>query len=198
MITPLIPAFDIHGLVPPVRPGQDGASGERSPYRADLLSFCQRFGSNPARRSILCGLLDLRAELTLAGKSEGFQWINGSFTEDVEVQQNRTPNDVDVVTFIAFGDTAAQMELCQAFPDLVNPARSKLRFRVDHYLVATDEPLTIDHAQMLAYWSSLWSHRRGNNRWKGFVAIPLASNDTAARAWLDQDEDAASSGGGTP
>lgn len=111
MITPLIPAFDIHGLVPPVRPGQDGASGERSPYRADLLWFCQRFGSNPARRSILCGLLDLRAELTLAGKSEGFQWINDSFTEDVEVQQNRTPNDVDVVTFIAFGDTAAQMEL---------------------------------------------------------------------------------------
>lgn len=76
----------------------------------------------PSKAIHPCGLLDLRAELTLAGKSDGFQWVDGSFTEDVEVQQGRTPNDVDVVTF----------------------------------------------------------------------------NDTAARAWLDQDEGAPSIGGGTP
>jgi len=101
MTHPLHPAINIHGVVPPVRPGQDGASGERSPYRVDLLTFCQHFGVNSPRRSILRGLLELRSQLAAAGKQEGFQWINGSFTEDVEGQHNRAPNDVDVVTFIS-------------------------------------------------------------------------------------------------
>jgi len=196
--TPLIPAFDLHGVVPPVRPGEDGASGERSPYHVDLLAFCQHFGGSTARRSILRGLLELRAELNRAGKSTGFQWINGSFTEEVELQQGRAPNDVDVVTFIPLGDGSAQRELFQAFQDLVDPTRSKQRFRVDHYLVPADQPLTIGLAGRLAYWSSLWSHRRGDNRWKGFVAIPLASNDAEASAWLDQHDEAPPSGGGTP
>jgi hypothetical protein len=198
MTLPLLPAFNIHGVMPPVRPGQDGASGERSPYRVDLLTFCQHFGVSSPRRSILRGLLELRSQLAAAGKQEGFQWINGSFTEDVEGQHNRAPNDVDVVTFISFGDAAAKMDLLQNFQDLVNPQRSKLRFKVDHYLVPTDVPLTIEYAQTLAYWSSLWSHRRGDNRWKGFVAVPLASNDADARAWLEQADGATDPGGETP
>ncbi|WP_414651656.1 DUF6932 family protein [Hafnia paralvei] len=36
------------------------------------------------------------------GLAEGFQWVDGSFTENIELIERRTPNDVDVVTFSLF------------------------------------------------------------------------------------------------
>ncbi|WP_426763559.1 DUF6932 family protein [Hafnia paralvei] len=36
------------------------------------------------------------------GLAEGFQWVDGSFTENVELIERRTPNDVDVVIFSLF------------------------------------------------------------------------------------------------
>ena len=195
MTTSLIPGFDIHGVVPPVRPGQDGHSADRAPYSSDALTFCQSFGFTRERRVILHGWLELRAVLVGAGLSQGFQWINGSFCEQVEILRGRPPRDVDVVTFARLGD---QRVLQQAIPDAMHPLRSKRRFHVDHYPVATDVPFTMSYGCEIAYWSSLWSHRRGDNRWKGFVAVPLASNDEDASAWLEQADGATDPGGETP
>jgi hypothetical protein len=197
MNTSPIPVFDIHGVVPPIRPGHHGDSPERSPYQVDLLTFFQRFGSSQHRRLVLKGLLELRAELHLAGKSECFQWIDGSFLEDLEVQRGRAPDDVDVVTFMSLDDAPEQIQLCESFPDVVYRERSKQRFKVDHFLLPTDVPYTIDYASNLACWYALWSHRRDDLRWKGFVAIPLVSNDNDARAWLRQYGEAPPDGGGT-
>jgi hypothetical protein len=33
------------------------------------------------------------------GLDNGFQWIDGSFVEDVEKSRGRAPGDVDIVTF---------------------------------------------------------------------------------------------------
>lgn len=198
MIAPHIPSFDRHGVIPPIRPGQQGISPDRSPYPIDLLSFCQHFGGSQPRRVILAGLIELRAELYRANKIDGFQWIDGSFTEDVETVRNQPPNDIDVVTFAPLGDELSQSQFCKEFLHLVNPRLSKQQYKVDHYFFPTDVPFLSETAHQLAYWYSIWSHRRADNRWKGFVAVPLASNDAEAKAWLAQHEEPPLNSGGTP
>lgn len=182
-----IPDFNSHGIVPPIRPGVEGESiaSDRSPYETDILSFCRRFGATAERRVILNGFLRLRADLQQAGVTEGFQWINGSFTEDVEQTQRRSPNDVDVVTFAVLGDEQAQRRKVAALPNAMNPIRAKETYHVDHYWIAIDrQPQDIGYFHRVAYWYSMWSHQRDSGRWKGFIAVPLHSNDAEARVWL--------------
>ena len=130
------------------------------------------------------------------GDPGAIQWVNGSFCEDIEVQETRPPGDVDVVTLARLGD---QLVLSRKLPpEVLDHDLCKVTFHVDHYFVATDVPFSMDQGSMISYWSSLWSHRRADNRWKGFVAIPLASNDGEALAWLRQDIGAPQCGGGSP
>ena len=195
-LTTSIPGFDIDGLLPPIRPGAPGHSRDRAPYRTDALTFCQRFGNTEERRIILHGWLQFRLRLQETSLNDGFQWVNGSFCEDIEIQETRPPGDVDVVTLARLGD---QLVLSRKLPpEVLDHDLCKATFHVDHYFVATDVLFSMDQGSMIAYWSSLWSHRRADNRWKGFVAIPLASNDVDALAWLRQDMGAPQCGGGTP
>ena len=184
----IIPDWSIHGTLPPIRPGTDATSTDRSPYPASPLDLCLRFGQTPERRQILRGLLELRVELRTAGLTDGFQWIDGSFSEDCEGTRGRPPGDVDVVTFVPFGDEASQRRLIASHRDLFFPQVAKARFRVDHYLVPTDVEFDANQARRVAYWYSLWSHRRADERWKGFVELSLSDIDTHARAWLDRHE----------
>lgn len=180
----MIPGFDIHGLVPPILPGEEGHSPQRSPYPTDMLAVCQQFGTSPERRAILAGLLDLRDALRAVGITDGYQWIDGSFLEDVERLRGRAPNDVDVVTFAVLGRGADQRAKRHAAPHLFEKDACKQRFRVDHFVLAADRALDERYARRIAYWYSLWSHQRGSFRWKGFASVPLASNDAGAKAWL--------------
>lgn len=180
----VIPYFDIHGLVPPIRPGEAGHSEDRSPYPTDMLAFCQRFGTSADRRRILSGLLKLREELRGIGVTDGYQWLDGSFLEDVERLRGRPPGDIDVVTFAVLGDAAAQRRTIQAGPHLFDTEACRLRFRVDHYVMYADRLLDEPYARWVAYWYSMWAHQRGSQRWKGFASVSLASNDAEARTWL--------------
>jgi hypothetical protein len=58
-----IPSWNIHGIVPPIRPGRDGHDPDRSPYSVDLRTFIERFGMTVQRRDILRGLLTFRNAL---------------------------------------------------------------------------------------------------------------------------------------
>lgn len=180
----MIPAFNPHGLIPPLRPGEAGHTLDRAPYATDVLAFCQRFGGSPERRAILGGLLDLRAALAAEGIQEGFQWLDGSFTEDVESLRGRPPADLDAVTFARLGDAAAQRELLRRAPALFLSAQCKARYGVDHYVLGIDYPLDQTMGHRVAYWYSMWAHQRDTHHWKGFVSVALRSNDAAARAWL--------------
>jgi hypothetical protein len=64
-----------------------------------MLEVAQRFAGLPGRRHLVEGLLRYRADLAKLGFVRGFQWLDGSFAEDVEANEQRTPNDIDVVTF---------------------------------------------------------------------------------------------------
>lgn len=182
--TPAIPDWSIHGTLPSIRPGSAATSRDRSPYRASPLDLCLRLAHTPERRRILRGLLALRAELRAASLAVGFQWINGSFAENCEITRGGPPGDIDVVTFVALGDQARQGELMASHRVLFYSQEAKARFHVDHYVVATDRIFDAGQAHWVTYWYSMWSHRREDERWKGFVELSLSDDDAGAAAWL--------------
>jgi hypothetical protein len=63
-----------------------------------MTALVQRFAASRERLDILRGLLEYRAALGAIGIVQGFQWLDGSFVEDVEVTKGRPPSDIDVVT----------------------------------------------------------------------------------------------------
>jgi hypothetical protein len=193
--TAVIPDWNPFGILPPIRPGSTAIAHDRSPYCATPLALCRRFGHTPDRRRILQGLMALRAELSAAGLADGFQWINGSFVEDSESTRGRSPGDVDVVRFVGLGDAMRQRQLIASHRVLFYSQEAKAWFQVDHYLIATDVDLDAEQARRVAYWYSLWSHRREDQRWKGFVELSLSDDDTDAIDWLAwQDHDPVNGG----
>ncbi|MHC8285792.1 DUF6932 family protein [Pseudomonas sp. XS1P51] len=94
----MIPEWNPEGLLPPINE-QNPAGMDRSPYEVDLLAFVERFATSLDRCVILEGYLSHRSELHKIGMAEGFQWLNGSFTEHIELTDQRAPRDIDVVTF---------------------------------------------------------------------------------------------------
>src|SRR5690554_6911742 len=98
MTTVHIPDWNSQGVLPPHDPVEP-TSVERSPYVVSLTDFILHFGTTQNRQSILIGLLNFRASIHAAGLIHGFQWVDGSFLEDIENLENRPPADIDIVTF---------------------------------------------------------------------------------------------------
>jgi hypothetical protein len=176
--TVAIPAWNSLGLLPPIDP-ELPISPKRSPYPVTLLDVVMRFSTSPERRSVLTGFLDYRAALHEIGICEGFQWLDGSFLEDVETLERRAPRDMDVVTFMHTPANFAGTDLAA-----LDPGSAKTLFQVDAYMVELDELELGELVFYSAYWYSMWSHRR-NQAWKGFLQIGLpATDDAQARQWL--------------
>lgn len=169
-----IPKWTAAGVLPPILE-LDPLSPTRSPYGARFAEFQGRFGGTDERDRILEGLRQYRLDLRNAGLVRGFQWVDGSFLEEVERTEGRAPNDVDVVTFYELPAGLDQRQILDASPWLVDHGLVKSRYRVDGYLVSlTTPPERL--ASLAAYWYSLWSHRR-DRLWKGFVRLDLAEDD---------------------
>ena len=179
-----IPAWNAQGVIPPIN-ALNPTSAERSPYTVSLIDFVDQFSTSPERRTVLDGFLRYRAALHGAGLTQGFQWLNGSFLEDVETLEGRAPRDLDVVTFYRLPAGQLQQDVQLLAPHLFPINRTaqeqlKANFHVDAYLVhlgMIPERLV----ERSTYWYSLWSHRR-NQLWKGYVQINLAPTEDAA-AW---------------
>jgi hypothetical protein len=163
MTTVRIPDWNHQGLLPP-NDAVDPTSAERSPYTVSLTDFVLHFGTTKERQTILQGLLGFRAVLHAAGLNNGFQWVDGSFLENIEKIENRAPADMDVVTFFHLPPRQTQQSFASAHPDLFNHADAKTRFHVDAYFVPMDDNPPACLVERSAYWYSLWSHRR-NGQW---------------------------------
>ncbi len=179
-----IPSFDVvRNILPPHR-GDPRSPVDLSPYSCTIAELCARFATTVKRKQILEGFLNLRAELFSLG-IRGFQWLDGSFVEDIETQEGRDPQDMDVVTF---ADTPADpASLTAAFvtkPEVWDPIQSKSVYFVDHYFVSlgSDSVRVVKQTQ---YWYGLFSHRR-DGLWKGMLAVDLRvkADDDAARIYL--------------
>ncbi len=114
MNTVALPSWNSLGLIPPIDE-QQPASIERSPYTVLLTDFVLRFGQTQPRRMVLDGFLKYRAALHAAGLVSGFQWVDGSFLENVEAIETRAPNDIDVVTFFDLPAGKSQMDISSSF-----------------------------------------------------------------------------------
>ncbi len=181
MATAPIPPWNARGVLPPNDP-IDPTGLDRSPYPVPLLDVVMRFATSAERRTILQGLLDFRAALHRMGLVGGFQWLDGSFMEHIELLEKRAPRDIDVVTFF---DAPAVFTPAPPDDAALRHAPAKARFKVDSYLIELDATPPRELALMSAYWYSVWSHRR-TAEWKGFLQIDLAPHeDGSARAWLN-------------
>lgn len=179
-----IPAWNAQGVIPPIN-ALNPTSAERSPYKVSLTDFILRFSLGPERRTVLDGFLRYRTALHGAGLTQGFQWLNGSFLEQVEVLESRAPKDIDVVTFYWLPAGRSQRDLRSLAPHVfpitsIERQQLKTNFHVDAYTVHLGMAPQRLVAQSI-YWYSLSSHRR-NQLWKGYVQIDLAPTEDAA-AW---------------
>jgi hypothetical protein len=192
----VIPAFTRFHVLPPFE-GERIASAHSSPYPVTCGELVRRFASGAERCAILDGLLRYRSELRGLGFAHGFQWLDGSFVEDVETLEKRPPRDIDVVTF-AYPPPGLSQEqtrnLLRQRPDLFDQARCKQDFRCDVNIVnlSTAPEWLVTQTR---YWYGLFSHRRADALWKGMLQLPLDSDDELARtalATLQGDTDARS------
>lgn len=172
----MIPEWNISGVLPPIPPGIPGHSIDRSPYDVGLHLIVERFATSLERVDILQGLLNYRQELYNNGIVRGFQWIDGSFLEQIEVLESRPPNDVDVVTFFYLPEDTDEQTLATRSRELFVRGLNKERFHVDAFLYPLGKPLEKRNVRQIAYWYSLWSHRR-DYVWKGFLQVELSSHD---------------------
>ncbi len=172
----MIPSWLPNGVLPPTL----SATGEvRAPYKATPLSLAQRFAESEPRARILDGLFELRRRIRAEGLVEGFQWLNGSFVEHVEAIEQRPPKDVDVVTFVALGGATGPQALFSKAPQLFDSDALRAELSVDHYWVDLNGEARAPFARRVAYWYSMWSHRR-DGLWKGFIELDLAATDEEA------------------
>lgn len=171
-----IPDFTLSGVLPPYRGVDPTISAFMSPYPTSLTRIAGKLCGSNERKNIFRGLLQYRQQLDAIGLKVGFQWLSGSFMEDIENLESRHPNDVDVITFCdrpahLLGDDPAWMAFTQANLKLFDPAQAKLSYRCDPYFVDLSSP-SWNIVDQTRYWFGLFSHRRGG-LWKGLLQVPL-------------------------
>ncbi|PBJ11514.1 hypothetical protein [Flavobacterium sp. ACN6] len=172
----MIPDFDHNHVIPP-HVGNPTSPNDLSPYKCNILDFCHKFATSKERIEILEGFIEFRGKLNNFGIIDGFQWIDGSFTEDIESRDNRSPNDLDLVTFYKMISLDANSidslmnNVIANFKEFFDPSLSKTTFKLDHYNVdyGYSPDVTIENTR---YWLQLFSHNR-LDVWKGILRIEL-------------------------
>jgi hypothetical protein len=181
-----IPAFDHNGVLPP-HLGLPTEPLHLSPYPATVAEVCQRFCFSLERQTILQGWLDLRRGLRTLGYNQGFQWLDGSFVEDIENgERNRPPGDIDVVSFLFPSHLSVGQMEAGLLSVLSNRSATKIQFHVDHFIISLNAP-GISIVEQTRYWCGLFSHRRLDSVWKGMLKVELGSQaeDDAAQPHIE-------------
>jgi hypothetical protein len=178
----LIPNYEESGVLPPFIGESPTHPANQAPYKVNLNEFIEHYATSKERIAILNGYLNYRAKLKSVGITNGFQWVDGSFVENVEKIRGRAPNDIDLVSFAHFPDTIKREDL-PAFlnenPDLFYPLNAKSSYKCDAYFVdlALPSEAIVAHTK---YWFGLFSHQRTSSLWKGMLEISLKDDETDA------------------
>lgn len=171
----MIPNWTERGILPPIN-YLNPTSNQRSPYLVTISDVVLKYGNSLKRKEILLGLLKLRNDLYEIGINKGFHWINGSFLENIELIENRPPNDVDIVTFYYLPEGLTQKDLILKNSKVFDPIILKKNYKVDGYFVAISQLTPEKLINRSTYWYSMWSHKR-DETWKGFLQIDLSQNE---------------------
>jgi hypothetical protein len=163
-----LPAFTVGNVLPPfVGSWPTVPVGGFAPFNVTMNELCTDLAQTPARRSILVGLLQVRERLRALGCTIHHQWLDGSFTEAVEISEGRDPGDIDTLSFISPAPGTDLSALIAANLDVFDPKIAKATYKCDHYIVDLTKPILFE---TICYWNSLFSHRR-NGLWKGYVRV---------------------------
>lgn len=165
-----IPDFGHNNVLPP-HLGNPTDRSHLSPYPCSILELCHKFAISTQRIEILKKFVAFRQKMTDCGILYGFQWLDGSFIENIELSEERAPRDLDVVTFYGQLSIKDQTRIRANFPEFVNPNLAKEIFSLDHYPVdySYSPDVTVE---MTRYWVQLFTHNR-NGIWKGMLRLGL-------------------------
>jgi hypothetical protein len=179
----VVPPFDGRGLLPPFL-GANATTPARSPYETTISELVVALGTTPERYNLLFGLIKYRQLLDSLGYTQGVQFVDGSFVENVEIRESRSPGDIDVFSFlIRPPQYQGNDPLWQTtgFPhwvnEVVNFALNKQRYNIDTYAIAVDQHGPLQLINDTIYWYGLFSHKKVTQDWKGFVTVPLSPSD---------------------
>ncbi|HDZ3733793.1 TPA: hypothetical protein RSW61_005486 [Vibrio harveyi] len=176
----MIPKFEESGVLPPFVGDGPTKPATQAPYKVSLEAFVEHFATSKERTEILVGFLQYRSKLKSLGVTNGFQWLDGSFVENVEKTRGRAPNDIDLVTF-AHRPTGFSLEDWRGFVqsnlDLFSPQMAKASYKCDAYFVDLDLPSKAIVSNT-KYWFGLFSHQRETSLWKGMLEVALSYNET--------------------
>lgn len=175
----MIPNFDHNNVIPP-HLGNPTLKEHLSPYNCTTLELCRTFATSKERIEILKGLLLFRKKMNDLGIKQGFQWLDGSFIENIEVSENRAPRDLDLVTFFGGLTNELQEKILFEFSEFVNPLISKEKYKIDHYPFdyCLSPEVTVE---LTRYWIQLFTHNR-LNIWKGILRLELNTPDIDAES----------------
>lgn len=178
----MIPVHSASMVLPPYVGETPAVRAAMSPFPASFSEYVLAFGHSEPRISILRGLHTYRSELRAHGFT-GFQWLDGSFSEQVELSRGRPPGDIDVVTYCFrpqhLVDQQAFIAWVQSNQQLLQAGALKARLKCEAFFIDMHK-----HPQLLVddvrYWAGLFSHQRSTSLWKGMVQVPLHSDDDDA------------------
>lgn len=155
------------------------------------MELVARFRTNDPRKALLRGLIAYRQHILSDGYDQGFQFINGSFVEDVEAIRGRPPGDIDVMSFLVrpqkyVGDQSAWETVGKQFwlTEVRGRAANRARFSLDTFAALLDEA----NYRNFTYWHGLFSEQKRTFAPKGYIVInldPVA--DRAALANLERE-----------
>ena len=178
-----IPPLNTSGVLPPFVGDNPTNPAQMAPFAVDFTELAQRFGTSPERWGLLRGLLAYRDVLRASRLQAGFQWIDGSFLEDIEKTRGRPPADIDVVTFMLLPTGVSPRAFQTQNPELFDRGSIQSRFHCDAYFVnlgigAHRPDLLVAQTR---YWYGLFSHQRASYLWKGMLQIDLLSDEDAVK-----------------
>lgn len=171
----IIPGWNLQGVLSPID-FSNPTSRNRSPYEVCLNDIVFRFGTSHERLKLLTNLLSFRSGLHATGLVRGFQWLDGSFIENIESLESRAPRDIDVVTFYYLPAGYSQQSFYASYPQLFRRDYNKNKYNMDAYFIDLNGGVPENLISDSAYWYSMWSHRR-NSLWKGYLQIDLSPTD---------------------
>lgn len=181
----MIPPFD-HNNVLPAYVGAPYNRHNHSPYKCDILEFCQHFSTSRERIEVLKGFLDFRQDC-IANGIKGDQWIGGTFVEDTAAQEGRKePDCILVLSLIQVTSKEKANRILKNFPEFTNPLLSSKKYKVDHYVFVTNQS-SEELISWTTFWTQIFSYNDLGVR-KGMLEIPLYEDDTndqIARSFLN-------------
>lgn len=165
-----IPDFN-HNFVLPPHLGNPVDRSHLSPYPCSIIELCHKYSFSPERINILRNYVLFRQRMNTMGIIYGFQWLNGSFLEDIENSEGRAPHDLDLVTFCGGLSPNDMANIASNFPEFIYANLSRTKYSLDHYPIdyAYKPEVTVEQTR---YWLQLFTHNR-KSIWKGILRLPL-------------------------